>query len=245
MSIWRHAPRCHEVQEIWILKIENVQFCSKVGPLCRGIGSKTLIVYVIYDWLYKLFPQLDYRDAPRKYSETGFIDLEVSDHNVIVPCFWIACHAILIWSWHIPPPCPSPPPPHQYILCCSEVESLSSLRHFMAVGGSDIGSFWVFLEYSPNIRNLTTASNVIADVLPIQRLVSFYHLFRRHGMEEYHWPENAKHFNCQVTLGTICGVTAFSMIAFALLATCVCGWWIFWKSFYLCTNRRGLWIKNG
>jgi len=100
---------------------------------------------------------------------------------------------------------------------------VSSLAAVTGVRAHNFGSFWLFLEYAPNIRNLTAAGNVIADEISAQRLVTFQHLMRRHGLENYHWPENTFQFDCAVTLGSFCGLIAFAVIAFGLLATCICG----------------------
>jgi hypothetical protein len=41
-------------------------------------------------------------------------------------------------------------------------------------------------------------------------------------MENYFWPENLI-FTCDITLGSFCGLTTFSVMSFGFLATCVCG----------------------
>jgi hypothetical protein len=132
-------------------------------------------------------------------------------------------HVKIILSPFSFPPLLSSSPLRQYILCCTEDPPVSSLSAVTGVRAQNFGSFWVFLEYKPNIRNLTAAANVIADEISTQRLVTFNHLIRRHGMEEYYWPQNTFQFDCAVTLGSFCGLTAFAIIAFGMLATCICG----------------------
>jgi len=143
---------------------------------------------------------LDYRQPPRKFSESGMFDLE-------------------------------------HVLCCTEDPPVSSWASLTGVRWHNFGNFWLFFEYPPNFRNLTAAANIIADNIAIQRLVTIQHLLRRHGLENYFWPENLI-FTCDITLGSFCGLTTFSVMSFGLLATCVCGCFMMYFSVLLLDTKE-------
>ena len=140
-------------------------------------------------------------------ASTGWLH-RVKNHNVcIAPCLVDPSFPRLL---------------HQHVLCCTEDPPVSSWASLTGVRWHNFGNFWLFFEYPPNFRNLTAAANIIADNIAIQRLVTIQHLLRRHGLENYFWPENLI-FTCDITLGSFCGLTTFSVMSFGLLATCVCG----------------------
>jgi len=99
-------------------------------------------------------------------------------------------------------------------------------------------SFWTLFEKSPTTRNLSMCANMLSDELPIQRLTTINHLFMRVGMEEYVFPQNVVEFDCRTTLGTLCGLTAFSLVSFGLLSTCICGCFLMYFAVLLLDSRH-------
>lgn len=127
----------------------------------------------------------------------------------------------------------------EYILCCSPELSTNPLSAWDAV---KLGSFWSFLEYDPTYRNVSTAANVIITELAgqqmaiVDRLNTFRHLTRRDGMESYFWPENLQ-FDCSIPLGSLCGLSAMTIISFGFLATCICGCFLMYFAVLLLDDK--------
>jgi hypothetical protein len=103
------------------------------------------------------------------------------------------------------------------------------------------GSFWTALEWGPELRNLTAAANVIlgdpnASEIA-QRMVTLKHLVLRQGLEDCSWPEILS-FDPHVNLGTLTGMTAFTIASFVFLASTICGCFLMYFAVLLLDDQK-------
>ena len=103
------------------------------------------------------------------------------------------------------------------------------------------GSFWSAMEYSPEYRNLTAAANVILgdpDTKEIaSRLVTMKHLVQRMGLEDSSWPEVLS-FDPFIYLGSLKGITAFTISGFVFLAATICGCFLMYFAMLLLDDKK-------
>jgi len=103
------------------------------------------------------------------------------------------------------------------------------------------GSFWSAMELNPALRNLTAAANVIlgdpnASEIA-QRMVTLKHLVLRQGLEDCSWPEILS-FDPDINLGTLTGITAFTVASFVFLASTICGCFLMYFAVLLLDDQK-------
>jgi hypothetical protein len=103
------------------------------------------------------------------------------------------------------------------------------------------GSFWSAMELNPALRNLTAAANVIlgdpnASEIA-QRMVTLKHLVLRQGLEDCSWPEILS-FDPYINLGTLTGITAFTVASFVFLASTICGCFLMYFAVLLLDDQK-------
>jgi hypothetical protein len=103
------------------------------------------------------------------------------------------------------------------------------------------GSFWSAMELNPALRNLTAAANVILgdpNAKGIaQRMVTLKHLVLRKGLEDCSWPEILS-FDPYINLGTLTGITAFTVASFVFLASTICGCFLMYFAVLLLDDQK-------
>jgi len=103
------------------------------------------------------------------------------------------------------------------------------------------GSFWSAMEYPPEYRNCTAAANVILgdpDTKEIaSRMVTMKHLVLRMGLEDSSWPEILS-FDPFIYLGSLKGITAFTISGFVFLAATICGCFLMYFAILLLDDKK-------
>jgi hypothetical protein len=103
------------------------------------------------------------------------------------------------------------------------------------------GSFWIAMEVPPAYRNLTAAANVILgdpDTKEIaSRMVTIKHLVLRMGLEDSSWPEVLS-FDPFIYLGSLKGITAFTISGFVFLAATICGCFLMYFAVLLLDDKK-------
>jgi hypothetical protein len=116
-----------------------------------------------------------------------------------------------------------------------------SINVFSAWDTFKFGSFWSGMELKPELRNLTAAANVIlgdpnASQIA-QRMVTLKHLVLRQGLEDCSWPEILS-FDPHINLGTLTGMTAFTVASFVFLASTICGCFLMYFAVLLLDDQK-------
>jgi hypothetical protein len=126
----------------------------------------------------------------------------------------------------------------EYILENTPEQSKSALGAWRTL---KFGSFWSAMELNPELRNLTAAANVILgdpNAKEIaQRMVTLKHLVLRKGLEDCSWPEILS-FDPFINLGTLTGMTAFTVAAFVFLASTICGCFLMYFAVLLLDDKK-------
>ena len=103
------------------------------------------------------------------------------------------------------------------------------------------GSFWIAMEVPPEYRNLTAAANVILGDPNTKeialRMVTLKHLVIRNGLEDCSWPEILS-FDPYINLGTLTGITAFTVASFVFLASTICGCFLMYFAVLLLDDQK-------